>query len=168
MNEPDDRLTEAIDSTCLRHVLGHLPTGVAVIAAFTDDGPVGMSANSVASVSLNPPLVLFCPGKSSTTWPEIRAERRFCVNVMASQHEEITRRFACPGADRFAGVDYRERSTGPGLTDALAWIDCRIDGEHGAGDHTIVVARVLGIEAASAGDPLVFFRGRYGSFRAAG
>ena len=168
MSEPQGRIEEAIDGERLRHVLGHLPTGVAVIAVFGEDGPAGMAVNSVASVSLDPPLILFCPARSSTTWPSLRAAGRFCVNVMASQHEEITRRFARRGADRFAGVDYRERSTGPGLTDALAWIDCRIEAEHDAGDHTIVVARVLAMEAAPGGDPLVFFRGRYGSFRAAG
>ena len=166
MNEPDERINEAIDSTRLRHVLGHLPTGVSVIAASTNEGPAGMAANSVASVSLDPPLILFCPGKSSETWPAIRAAGRFCVNVMASQHAEITRRFARRGVDRFADVDYHERSTGPGLTDALAWIDCRSEAEHDAGDHTIVVARVLAIEASPSGEPLVFFRGRYGSFRA--
>jgi 3-hydroxy-9,10-secoandrosta-1,3,5(10)-triene-9,17-dione monooxygenase reductase component len=165
MDERNDRVTGVIDSARLRHVLGHLPTGVAIIAALTDVGPVWMAANSVASVSLDPPLILFCPSQSSTTWPDIRAAGCFCINVMASQHEETTRRFARKGVDRFAGVDYRERSTGPGLTDALAWIDCRIDAEHDAGDHRIVVARVLTFEAAPAGDPLVFFRGRYGSFR---
>ncbi|MBS1889094.1 MAG: flavin reductase family protein [Actinobacteria bacterium] len=158
--------SRAIDPAHFRQVLAHLPTGVAVIAAHGPDGPIGMAANSVTSVSLDPPLVLFCPARTSTTWPELRAVGRFCINVMAGHHEEVTRRFAAKDTDRFAGVAYADRATGPALADALAWIECEIEDEHEAGDHTIVVARVVAMEAASQGhEPLVFFRGAYGSFR---
>jgi flavin reductase (DIM6/NTAB) family NADH-FMN oxidoreductase RutF len=154
-----------IDPQRFRHVLGHLPTGVAVVAAKSALGPIGMAANSVTSVSLDPPLILFCAAATSSTWPAIRAQGRFCVNIMGQQHEEITRRFSLKGVDRFAGIDFNDRPAGPGLTEALAWIDCAVDGEHEAGDHTIVVARVLAVEASGSGEPLVFFRGQYGSFR---
>lgn len=147
-----------------RHVLGHLPTGVTVIAAHGEAAPLGMAANSVTSVSLDPPLILFCPAKSSTTWPPIRDAGRCCVNIMAGHHEEVTRRFSQRGIDRFAGVGYSNRETGPALDDAVAWIECVIRDEHDAGDHTIVVAEVLAIEAAGSVEPLVFFRGRYGTF----
>jgi 3-hydroxy-9,10-secoandrosta-1,3,5(10)-triene-9,17-dione monooxygenase reductase component len=158
-----------IDPRRFRDVLGHLPTGVTVIASNGPDGPVGMAANSVTSVSLDPPMILFCPAKSSTTWPDLRATGAFCVNVLAGHHEELTRQFAAKDADRFAGVDYTRRETGPALADAVAWVECRLRDEHDAGDHTIVVAEVVAIEAAEASDlePLVFFRGRYGSFRTA-
>jgi 3-hydroxy-9,10-secoandrosta-1,3,5(10)-triene-9,17-dione monooxygenase reductase component len=156
-----------LDPTRFRQVLAHLPTGVTVVAARCADGPVGLAANSVTSVSLDPPLILFCPAKSSETWPKIRSAGTFCVNVMAGHHEQITRQFAAREADRFAGVEYEDRPTGPALADAVAWIECELDAEHDAGDHTIVVARVVAIEAASEVEPLVFFRGRYGSFRAA-
>jgi flavin reductase (DIM6/NTAB) family NADH-FMN oxidoreductase RutF len=156
-----------IDPRRFRDVLGHLPTGVTVIAAHGAEGPVGMAANSVTSLSLEPPLVLFCPAKSSTTWPKLRAAGAFCINVMAGHHEELTRQFAAKEADRFAGVDYEARETGPALTDAVAWVECRLRDEHDAGDHTIVVADVVAIEASAMGEvePLVFFKGRYGSFR---
>lgn len=156
----------SIDPVRFRQVLGHLPTGVTVITAYGENGVVGMAANSVTSVSLDPPLVLFCPAKSSTTWPTIRAAAGFCVNVMAGHHEEVTRRFAARGIDRFSGIKYTSRPTGPALADAVAWIECHPYDEHDAGDHTIVVARVVGIEAASSRDvdALVFFRGGYGSF----
>jgi flavin reductase (DIM6/NTAB) family NADH-FMN oxidoreductase RutF len=154
-----------IDPGHFRQVLAHLPTGVTVIAAHGEDGPVGMAANSVTSVSLDPPLVLFCPAKSSTTWPKIRAAGSFCINVMAGHHEEVTRQFAAKEADRFAGVQCDHRPTGPGLCDAVAWVECRMEEEREAGDHTIVVARVVAIEAAAEVDPLVFFRGSYGSFQ---
>jgi flavin reductase (DIM6/NTAB) family NADH-FMN oxidoreductase RutF len=153
-----------IDPAHFRLVLGHLPTGVSVVTAYGPDGPVGMSANSVTSVSLEPPLLLVCPAKASTTWPDIRAAGEFCVNVMAGHHEEMTRRFAVRGADRFAGVSWRDGLCGPALDDAAAWIECRLRDEHDAGDHTIVVADVLALEAGEDPVPLVFFRGRYGTF----
>jgi 3-hydroxy-9,10-secoandrosta-1,3,5(10)-triene-9,17-dione monooxygenase reductase component len=161
---PDGRRADTIVPARLREVLGHLPTGVTVIAAATEAGPVGMSANSFTSVSLDPPLVLLCPAKSSTTWPGIRRVGCFCVNVMAGHHEEVCRQFARKGEDRFKGVSWHPRSGGPALDDAVAWLDCEINAEHDAGDHTIVVARVLDIDAASELRPLVFFRGRYGTF----
>jgi flavin reductase (DIM6/NTAB) family NADH-FMN oxidoreductase RutF len=161
---------DEIDPGRYRQVLAHLPTGVTVVTAHGDGGPVGMAANSVTSVSLDPPLILFCAAKASETWPEIRAAGAFCVNVMAGHHEAITRRFAAKEIDRFDGVEHTHRPTGPALCDAVAWIECRLHAEHDGGDHTIVVARVVAIESAAEVDPepLVFFRGRYGSFRGPG
>ncbi len=148
-----------------RRVLGHLPTGVCVVAAFDGDEPIGMSVNSMTSVSLEPPLVLVCPARTSTTWPAIRAAGGFCLSVMAGHHEQICRAFAARNTDRFAGVEWHPRTGGPGLDEAVAWLECKIHAEHAAGDHTIVVSEVLGAEASQqAADPLVFFRGRYGSF----
>jgi flavin reductase (DIM6/NTAB) family NADH-FMN oxidoreductase RutF len=155
----------SITADVFRHVLGHLPTGVTVVTAQAADGPTGMTANSVTSVSLDPPLILLCPAKTSSTWPRIRDAGRFCVNVMAGHQEETIRRFAQRGVDRFAGARVSDRAAGPGLGDAVAWIDCELRDEHDAGDHTIAVASVLGIEAAEDATPLVFFRGRYGPLR---
>jgi 3-hydroxy-9,10-secoandrosta-1,3,5(10)-triene-9,17-dione monooxygenase reductase component len=156
---------EKLDPAAFREVLGHLPTGVTVIAAETADGPTGMAVNSVTSVSLDPPLVLFCPAKSSTTWPGLREAGEFCINIMAHHQEEAVRLFAAKGADRFAGIQVEARQAGLGLTEAIAWIECSLYQEHDAGDHTITVARVLSIEASPEAVPLIFFRGRYGSFR---
>jgi flavin reductase (DIM6/NTAB) family NADH-FMN oxidoreductase RutF len=147
-----------------RTVLGHLPTGVTVITANGEFEPTGMAANSVTSVSLDPPLILVCPARSSETWPAIRATGQFCVNVMAGHHERLCRQFALKEQNRFAGVSWHQRQAGPALDDAAAWIDCAIRDEHDAGDHTIVVADVLAVEAAPDPVPLVFFRGRYGTF----
>jgi 3-hydroxy-9,10-secoandrosta-1,3,5(10)-triene-9,17-dione monooxygenase reductase component len=161
MNEIDVQ----IDGAKFREVLGHLPTGVTVVTANTANGAIGMSSNSVASVSLDPPLILFCPAKTSTTWPKIHESGAFCVNVFAAHHAEASRRFARSGVDRFAGIAWHERPTGPGLDDAVAWIECGIEAEHDAGDHLIVVGAVLSLEVREGEiDPLVFFRGRYGSF----
>lgn len=154
------------DPKQFRHVLGYLPTGVTVVTAFTDGGPVGMAANSVTSLSLAPPLLLLCPAKSSTTWPQIRDSGRFCVNVMASHHEPAVRRFALRGADRFEAMTWTERPSGPVLDEAIAVIECTLHAEHDAGDHTIAVGRVEALEAREEATPLVFFQGRYGAFAA--
>jgi flavin reductase (DIM6/NTAB) family NADH-FMN oxidoreductase RutF len=157
-----DGLT-AIEPSVFRRVLGHLPTGVTVITSEQVDGPVGMACNSVTSVSLEPPLISFCPARTSETWPALRAARRFCVNVMANHHEPAARAFAWKGINRFAGITHHPRAGGPALDDAVAWLDCEIRAEHEAGDHLIVVAEVVGLEARTDAAPLVFFGGRYGT-----
>jgi flavin reductase (DIM6/NTAB) family NADH-FMN oxidoreductase RutF len=161
-----DAQPQPIDPDRYRLVLGHLPTGVTVVTANGPQGPAGMSANSVTSVSLEPPMILFCPAKTSTTWPEIRDSGRFCVNVFASHHEEASRRFSARGVDRFGGVSWHRRAAGPALDDAVAWVECTIDAVHEAGDHLIVVGLVDALEMRKDADvePLVFFRGHYGSF----
>ena len=155
-----------IDPQHLRHVFSHVPTGVTILTARTSQGPVGMACNSFGSVTLEPPLVLFCPAKASTTWPRIRAAGRLCcVNILARQHETLGRRLSLRGVDRFAAGRWHDRIGGPGLDDAAAWIDCTIEAEHEAGDHVIVVAAVLSVEAGRAEtEPLVFHRRGYGSF----
>jgi flavin reductase (DIM6/NTAB) family NADH-FMN oxidoreductase RutF len=154
-----------ISAAEFRHVLSHLPTGVTVVTAFCADGaPTGMAANSVTSVSLDPPMILVCPAKSSTTWPAIRDAGVFCVNVMASHHADLCVRFAQKEVDRFAGVDWHARPAGPALDDAVAWLQCEISQEHDAGDHSVVIAAVTAIDAAAGAAPLVFFKGRYGTF----
>lgn len=155
--EPDD----------FRHVLGHFPTGVAVLTADRPEGPVGMACNSLTSVSLEPPLVAVCPAKTSETWPEIRMAGRFLINLIPRQQETTVLAFARKGLDRFAAVSFHPRRCGPALDDALAWIECVIEAEHEAGDHTIVLARVAALEAREDVEPLVFFRGRYGTFAGA-
>jgi len=148
-----------------RRVLGHLPTGVTVLTAFLPDAaPTGMAANSVTSVSLDPPMILVCPAKASTTWPSIREAGQFCVNFMASHHADLSVRFAQRNVDRFAGVKWHPRPGGPALDDAIAWLQCQIYDEHDAGDHTVVIAEVIEIEASPEGAPLVFFKGKYGTF----
>ena len=156
---------DKIAPTEYRRVLGHLPTGVTVLTAFGEDGaPAGMAANSVTSVSLQPPMILVCPAKASTTWPTLRGAGRFCVNFMASHHAALCMRFARKDIDRFAGVDWHARAAGPALDDAIAWLQCEIFDERDAGDHTVVIATVTDIEASSERAPLVFFKGRYGTF----
>jgi flavin reductase (DIM6/NTAB) family NADH-FMN oxidoreductase RutF len=158
--------SSAVDGARYRQVLGHFPTGVTVITAATDGGPVGLCVGSFTSVSLDPPLVAFCAGESSTSYPGIEAAGHFCVNILAEDQEEIARVFAGKGDDKFAGIGWRPSvATGaPVINDVLAWIDCSIDAVHEAGDHWIVVGRVLDLEIGHEGGPLVFFRGGFGRY----
>ena len=151
-----------IDQATMRMVLGHFATGVTVITAMADGEPVGIAANSFTSVSLDPPLVLFCAGKASSTWPLMQKSAAFAVNVLGEHQEDISRLFASKNADRFAGVGYHAAATGsPVLTGALAYLDCRIHAEHDAGDHVIVVGRVVELGVMDESSPLLFFRGGY-------
>lgn len=150
-----------------RDVLGHFPTGVAVITSVDDDGaPIGMAVGSFTSVSLNPPLVAFLPDRSSSTFPEIRATGRFCVNVLAGGQEGVSRTFAMRGADRFGSTPWRTapHTGSPILEEAVAWIDCELGDIHEAGDHYIVIGKVLGLEIQNPTLPLLFFQGGYGTF----
>jgi 3-hydroxy-9,10-secoandrosta-1,3,5(10)-triene-9,17-dione monooxygenase reductase component len=149
-----------------RAVLGHFCSGIVVVTATDEEGPTGLTAQSFTSLSLEPPLVLLCPGKSSTSWPRIEAAGQFCVNVLAEDQEELCRGFAMRGADKFAGVGYAAapHSGAPLLTGVLAWIDCSLEAVHDGGDHVIAVGRVLEMGATDGGRPLLFYRGGYGRF----
>jgi flavin reductase (DIM6/NTAB) family NADH-FMN oxidoreductase RutF len=156
----------AIEATRMREVLAHYPTGVVVITAPGDPAPAGLAVGSFTSVSLDPPLVGFFVGKGSSTWPQIEAAGRFCANVLGDHQGEVCRVFAAKGADRFAAISWRPGASGsPIIDDAVAWIDCRIDQVVEAGDHRLVLGRVLALdihEREANRTPLVFHRGGYG------
>ena len=144
------------DEASYRTVLGHFATGVTIITAMSDGQPIGVSANSFTSVSLDPPLVLFCASKESTTWPKIEAAGKFTVNILNEHQEDVCRVFATKGADRFNGS--------PILHDALAYIDCTIKDQYEGGDHLIVVGLVQELGVLGDEGPLIFYRGGYGHF----
>jgi flavin reductase (DIM6/NTAB) family NADH-FMN oxidoreductase RutF len=158
--------SSAADGARFRQVLGHFPTGVTVVTAGTEAGPVGLCVGSFTSVSLHPPLVAFCAGFSSTSYPRIEAAGHFCVNILAEDQEEVARVFADKGDDKFSGIGWRPSvvTRAPVINDVLAWIDCEIDAIHEAGDHWIVIGRVLDLEIGHEGGPLVFFRGGFGRY----
>jgi flavin reductase (DIM6/NTAB) family NADH-FMN oxidoreductase RutF len=143
--------------------MGHLPTGVTIVTSRGADGaPCGLTANAVASVSLDPLLVLVCMDRTSVTHGFITAGGKFAISVLSSEHEALARRFASgQRGGRFDGVELEESATGsPILAHALAWMDCRVSQIHQAGDHSIVVGEVLSCDARE-GKPLVFFRGEF-------
>jgi 3-hydroxy-9,10-secoandrosta-1,3,5(10)-triene-9,17-dione monooxygenase reductase component len=160
------RAPASIDARTFRDALGRFATGVAFVTATPDGEPAGLIVNSLASVSLEPPLVSFCPSRSSLTWSRMRRAGWFGVNVLGREHEEFARRAARAGADRFAGPSWALGHHGvPLVADALATLECEIVAEHPAGDHWIVVGRVDDARMAPAGEPLVFFGGAFGTLR---
>lgn len=161
----DTHPRSTVDSVTFRNVLGHFPTGVVIVTAIDGGEPVGMAVGSFTSVSLDPPLVAFLPTRSSTSFPRISSAGSFAVNVVGAADEELCRGFATRGADKFAGVDWWLSEGGsPVLGRAVAWIDCDIETIHEAGDHLIVIGRVLALAVGTGQDPLLFFRGGYGRF----
>ena len=142
------------DAATYRTVLGHFATGVVIVTALDDNEPVGMACNSFTSVSLEPPLVLFCAAKASSTWPRLRTSGKWAANFLDEDAEEVCRLFAQKGADRFAHLRYGPGRTGsPILDDALAFVDCETIEEHDAGDHTVVIGRVLELGYQHEGKP---------------
>jgi 3-hydroxy-9,10-secoandrosta-1,3,5(10)-triene-9,17-dione monooxygenase reductase component len=156
-----------VEPDLLRSVMGRFCTGLAVITANTGDGPVGMLVQSLTSVSLTPPLVLFCPQKSSTSWPKIQETTRFGVNILSAEQHSLCRAFATSGADKFRDVAWEShRSGAPMLAGHLAFLDCAIREVHDAGDHEIVVGLVEDMLMSEVDEPLLFYRGRFGRWAA--
>jgi flavin reductase (DIM6/NTAB) family NADH-FMN oxidoreductase RutF len=156
----------AIDRNDLRRVMGHFATGVAVITTRDFDGkPYGLTANALCSVSLDPPLLLVCVDKRAESHPAFGRSGTFAINILAQGHEDLSRRFAVSGGDKFVDVAHRDGVTGvPVLDGVLGAVECRVVAEHDAGDHTIFIGQVEAL-AASEGDPLLFFRGKYRGLR---
>ncbi len=152
----------AIDAREFRTALGHFCTGVTVITGIADGEPVGFACQSFSALSLDPPLVLFCPGRQSRAWAVIERTGHFVVNVLSEDQRGVSTTFGARVTDKFARVPWTPAASGaPILTEALGWIDCAVDAVHDGGDHQIVVGRVTELGAPRADRPLLFFRGRY-------
>jgi len=143
-----------LDDYRVRTAFGRFATGVAFVTAEVDSVPLGLIVSTFTAVSLAPPLVSFCPGRSSLTWRRMRRAGRFAVHVLGADDGGFARRAAAPGAERFAEP----------LPDALAVIECDLEAEHPAGDHSIVVGHVRDLQLSAAADPLVYFAGGFGVF----
>jgi 3-hydroxy-9,10-secoandrosta-1,3,5(10)-triene-9,17-dione monooxygenase reductase component len=157
----DDRPPLTISSERYRDVLGHFITGVVAVTGMHADGPAGFTCQSFTSLSLDPPLVLLCASKVSTSWPKVSVSGRFAVNLLAHDQSALARRFAVSGGDKFEGVSWSvgRFSGAPMLPGTLGWLECEITTVHEAGDHWIVVSRVLDLAASADRQPLTFFRG---------
>lgn len=157
-------LVTDVDPPVFRQLLGRFATGVAVLTTVDPQGaPVGMTANSVASVSLVPPLLSVCVDRSAAIHEAVLSASHFALNVLSQSQEELSRRFAAHESGPFAGVGYRTSERGLVLLDgAIAHIECARESSHETGDHTIVVGRVVS-GAAREDRPLIFYRGGYAS-----
>ncbi|GAA1776035.1 flavin reductase family protein [Actinomadura chokoriensis] len=158
----------APDPAEFRKAMAEFATGVTVITAVDGGEPVGFACQSFASVSLEPPLILFCADKRGRSWPRIRSAGHFCVNVLGEEQRELCERFGSSRGAKFEGLDWGVSAWGaPTLPDVLLAVHAVVHDVHEAGDHEVVIGRVLDVERHDSRNgvwrrPMVFFRSRFG------
>lgn len=154
------------DSRALSNVFGSFATGVTVATTTTINGsPIGFTANSFTSVSMTPPLILICIADTAMGYRAFKQSRYFCINVLSAQQQDVSGIFASRGADKFNAVDWRPGSTGaPVLADVAAVMECAHHDWVDAGDHGVLIGRVVDIQTSDL-DPLCYFRGRYAGLK---
>ena len=155
----------SVDVHELRRALGTFATGVTVVTTLDVEGaPRGFTANSFTSVSLEPALILVCLAKSAASCPVFEKAESYSVNILAEDQRDVSALFSSPGGDRFAAVDWSTRATGcPVIDGVVAWLDCRMHEIVDAGDHLILIGRVVDF-GYSASRPLGYCRGAYVAF----
>ncbi len=153
-----------IERNELRRVMGHFATGVTVITTLSKEGKLhGLTANAVSSLSLDPPLLIICVDKKAESYSSFEESGVFTVNILADDQEDISRRFAVSGGEKFEGVAYRRGVNGaPILSGALAHLECKLHAAYEGGDHTIYLGLIEEAETREV-KPLLFFRGGYRS-----
>ncbi len=147
-----------------RDVLGRYCSGVTVVTSMAGGEPVGMTCQSFSSVSLDPPLVMFIPAKTSRAWPAIQRSGHFCVIFLGADQAELSNVMASKGADKFSGLEWTVSKTGSPLLDGvIGYVDCTIHDVHEAGDHFVVIGRVQDMDLKGPGhaQPLLYFEGQY-------
>ncbi|MEO7130728.1 MAG: flavin reductase family protein [Dermatophilaceae bacterium] len=156
-------MTDRLDPAELRRVLGHFATGVTVITGLGPEGePVGFACQSFASVSLDPPLVLFCAARNGRSWPLMRAAGVFTVNVLRHQQTELVERFGSASGQRFEGLEWEPSQQGsPSLPGVLMRVHAAVEEVHAAGDHDVIIGHVVQLEDGEPGRPMLFYRGRF-------
>ncbi|HET6153563.1 MAG TPA: flavin reductase family protein [Marmoricola sp.] len=165
---PDDP-EAAANARRFRDVLGLFCSGVTVVTSVSDGEPVGMTCQSFSSVSLEPPLVMFSPAKTSRAWPLMQRAGFFCVNILAADQSDLSNGMATKGDEKFKGVGWTKATTGaPVIEGVLGYIDCTVHQVIEAGDHYVVIGRVQELSFGDRGeaeraktDPLLFFGGTY-------
>lgn len=151
-----------IEPATLRAAMTRFPTGVTVVTALGPEGPAGATANAVASLSLEPPLMLACLDLGSRTLVAVEHAGRFGINVLTGDQAELARRFSTkdPHPEKWDGVAWEEQAASPRIEGALIWLGCELRDVHDGGDHSIATGRVLDLEESD-GEPLIFHRGNY-------
>jgi 3-hydroxy-9,10-secoandrosta-1,3,5(10)-triene-9,17-dione monooxygenase reductase component len=155
------------DEQRFKDALSRFATGVTVVAGVEDGQPVGFTCQSFMSVSIDPPYVAVAPARSSSTWPRIARAGSFCVSMLAEGQHALSHGFARSGGDKFDGIEWEPAPvTGaPVITGCLAWVDCRVELVHDAGDHELILGRVLDL-GTSEGAPLIFYRSGFATLTA--
>ncbi|MDF0532203.1 flavin reductase family protein [Tsukamurella sp. 8F] len=153
----------AFDSRAFRNVMGQFCTGITIVATADADGkPRGFACQSFAALSLDPPLILFCPGKTSRTWRFIEESKTFAVSVLAQRQESVSAAFGRVIDDKFEGLEWTPSPLGnPTIDGALTWIDCTLENVVDGGDHHVAIGRVQSLGEPVEDKPLLFYRGGY-------
>ncbi len=156
-------MTTTFDTTQFKEAMSRFATGVTIVTALEEGTPVGFSCQTFVSLSLAPPLVALAPAKTSTSWPRIARAGTFCVNVLSARQSSVCTSFAVSGGDKFVGVPWHSAETGgaPIIEGSLAWVDCELELVHDAGDHELVIGRVLDLGLGE-GEPLLYYRSGFG------
>jgi flavin reductase (DIM6/NTAB) family NADH-FMN oxidoreductase RutF len=152
-----------VEPTAYRQANASFATGVTIVTTVHEGEPVGMTASAVASLSLDPVMLLVCLDNRMSTHRALDASRRFVVNVLHEGQEALARRFATKGVERFDGVALREDCDLPVLADSLAHFICEVHERFPGGDHSIFTGEVRHCEANHHGRPLLYFRSSYGN-----
>ncbi|KPQ07357.1 MAG: DIM6/NTAB family protein [Rhodobacteraceae bacterium HLUCCA12] len=157
-----DQLQGGCDPAQFRAVMGCFPTGVTIMTVHDDDlGPIGVTASSFNTVSLEPPLILWSLALKAHSLAAFRANDHFAVNILGAGQCDLASRFARAGEDKFAQVETLAGETGaPLLAGALAHIECHVAARYPGGDHEIILGEVLSLHRGD-GEPLVFSEGRF-------
>jgi flavin reductase (DIM6/NTAB) family NADH-FMN oxidoreductase RutF len=161
---PADLTDNLSDPRALRDAYGSFPSGVVAVCRLHDDAPIGLAASSFVSVSIEPPLVSVCVRNESQTWPLVRGGASVGVSLLASHQHAHGRALAGPAEYRFTGLEWHSAHSGAVFLDgAAAWLECVIDQEVPAGDHHIVVLRIVTLATDPGVEPLVFHASRFRS-----
>jgi len=156
-----------LDPKAFRQALGCFPTGVAVVTACGEAADVGITVNSFTSVSLDPPLVMWCIDKRSDRFEAFTRAGGYTISILGTKHQEVSAKLAKQGEHSLENLPLRKTESGPpALADALAVFECESHAVHDGGDHAILVGRVKNFHRQDTGEPLVFFRGKYGALAA--
>ncbi len=152
----------AFDSESFKDAMSRFTTGVTIVSGVEDGEPVGFTCQSFVSLSIDPPFVAVAPARTSTSWPRIARAGTFCVNVLGDHQEDLCRGFAVSGGNKFEGVAWHPapKTGAPVIEGSLAWVDCHVELVHDAGDHELIIGKVLDL-GTNDGVPLLFFRSRF-------
>jgi 3-hydroxy-9,10-secoandrosta-1,3,5(10)-triene-9,17-dione monooxygenase reductase component len=152
----------SFDMAKFKEAMSTFATGITVVAGIEDGKPVGFTCQSFVSLSIDPPYIAVAPARTSTSWPRIAKAGSFCVNVLGEHQRELCQGFAVSGGNKFDGVAWSPApETGsPLIEGSLAWVDCSVELVHDAGDHELIIGRVLDLDVGE-GLPLLFFRSKF-------
>lgn len=145
-----------------RDVLGQYGSGVTVVTTISGGQPIGLTCQSFTSVSLDPPLVAFLPTKQSRAFSAIQRAGHFCVNFLSADQADVSNQMAGRSDDKFAGIGWQPSASGSALLDGvIGYVDCTVHAVHEAGDHYIVIGKVVDLDVGVDADPLLYFRAGY-------